>query len=531
VSLARNAFVQASLTLVGRVLGFARDLMLAARFGQGPLSDIWATALMFPNVFRRLFAEGAFAQAFVPIYAAVRAEQGEAQADRIASESMSFLMVVVAALCIAMELAMPWIMQALLSAYVHRPALFVVAIVLTQITMPYLLCMTLASLLSGVLNTNGKFALSAGAAVLFNLCPLAALIFVPDRMAALHAAGAAVTVSGLIQAAFLWWGVRRAGVHLRFHWPYLSAGVKRVLSLAIPGAVAGGATQINTLVSQALTGSDVGARSVLYNSDRLYQLPLGLVGVAIGLALVPRLSRLFAVRDDASARAALDDGIALAMAFSLPAAVALFVMPYFIIDATLARGAFTHADAHRAAVVLQQFAWGVPAFVLARVFTPPFFARQDTKRPMQYALIAVGLNIVIGVIGFFGLKAMGRDGVVALGVATSATAWLNVALLAGTLAREGDYRIGAPLWSRLLRIAAACAVMGGLLWLCAANYERLSHALWRKELAIVVVGAGAIALYAAVAFLTRAITAQELRAVLRRERGPPAQGLPIGLDT
>jgi putative peptidoglycan lipid II flippase len=527
MSLARNAFVQASLTLASRLLGFARDLMVAERFGQGPMADIWATALMLPNLFRRLFAEGAFAQAFVPIYAKAQAERGEEEAARIASESMSFLLFVVAVICIAVQVAMPWLMRALLSAYLDKPDIFTIAILVTQITMPYLVFMTMTSLLSGVLNTAGKFALSAGVGTLYNLCTLAPLLFVRDRTLALYGAGAAVTVSGVLQAALLWYGVRRSGVRLRFHWPQYTAAVRGVITLAVPGALAGGATQINSLVSQALTGSDEGARAVLYNSDRLYQLPLGLVGVAIGLALVPRLSRAFALKDDADGRGAMDDGIALSMAFTLPAAAALLAMPYFIVDATMARGAFTHGDAHRTAAVLINFAWGVPAFVLAKVLTPPYFARHDTKRPMRYALISVACSTIFGASGFFALEAMGKDGVVALAVATSATAWLNVALLTRTLAREGTYTIGPALWSRLLRILAATGLMTALMGVCAVNYGQLSHLLFRKEIAVIAVCLAGVAIYSALAFALGAVSMGDVRNALRRDnRLQGGEGLP-----
>ena len=247
---------------------------------------------------------------------------------------------------------------------------------------------------------------------------------------------------------------------------------------------------------------------------------------------MPRLSRAFALKDQKDADGALDEGVALSMAFSAPAAVALFVMPYLIIDSTLTRGAFTHADAHRTAAVLFQFAWGVPAFVLAKVFTPPFFARQDTRRPMRYALITVALNVVLGVSLFFGMSAAGIDGVVGLGVATSAAAWVNVALLTGTLAREGAYKISARLWGRLLRIAVACVVMGAFLAVCALNYHQLTHLLWRKEIVVLAVSAVGAILYAVLAFASGAVTWAEVRGALRREAAPPivTRDLPIGPD-
>lgn len=531
MSLARNTLVQSSLTLGSRLLGFARDMALAARFGQGPMMDAFATALMLPNLFRRLFAEGAFAQAFVPVYGGVREREGEEAAAVTASEALSFILAVVAGFCIVLQVAMPWIMPWLLSAWRDDAGVMRAAVVATQLAMPYLACMTIASLLSGVLNTGGRFALTAGVPVLLNICtlvPLLAPTVLPDmgQRETLLAVSAAVTVSGVLQAALLWRGVRRLGVRLKLSLPRLTPNVKRTLALAVPGALAGGAMQINSLVSQVLTGSDEGARSVLYNADRLYQLPLGLVGVAIGLALVPRLTRAFVSGDEAGGRRTMDDGLGLAMALTLPAAAALFVMPYLIIDATVTRGAFTSADAARTADVLRQFAWGVPAFVLAKVLTPPFFARQDTRRPMIYAVTAVGVTVVVGSALFFWLSGRGVDGVLGLAAATSLSAWVNAALLAGTLAREGTWAPSDVLVKRLVKVVAACAAMSGLLLLASLNYEALSTLMWRKEIAVVAVcGAGAL-VYGLCVVLFRAASPSELKAALRREPGGP----PIGMD-
>lgn len=531
MSLARNTLVQATLTLGSRVLGFARDMALAARFGQGPMMDAFTTALMLPNMFRRLFAEGAFAQAFVPVYGGVRAREGDEAAAVTASEAMSFMLAVVAAFCILLQVLMPWIMPWLLSAYRDQSGVMQVAVTATQLAMPYLACMTVASLLSGVLNTGGRFALSAGVPVFLNICtlaPLLAAIVIPaNQREVLLWVTAAVTVSGVIQAALLWWGVRRLGVVLRLSWPRLTPNVKRALSLAVPGALAGGAMQINSVVSQMLAGSDEGARSVLYNADRLYQLPLGLIGVAIGLALVPRLTRAFVTGDHEGGRRTLDDGVTLAMAFTLPAAVGLFVIPFFVIDATVTRGAFTSQDAARTADVLRQFAWGVPAFVLAKVLTPPFFAREDTRRPMIYAVVAVAFTVVVGTILFFLLSRMGLDGVLGLAIATSLSAWINVALLAGTLMRENVWRPSPAFVSRMSRVLAASAVMAALLLIAGRSYELLSRLLLTKEIAVLFVcGAGAL-VYGACLVLFRAVSVAELKAALKRE---PGATTPTGLD-
>lgn len=531
MSLARNTLVQATLTLGSRVLGFVRDMALAARFGQGPMMDAFTTALMLPNMFRRLFAEGAFAQAFVPVYGGVRAREGDEAAAVTASEAMSFMLAVVAGFCIVLQVLMPWIMPWLLSAYRGQPEIMTVAVTATQIAMPYLACMTVASLLSGVLNTGGRFALSAGVPVFLNLCTLAPLmaawVIPASQPQVLLWVTAAVTVSGLIQAGLLWWGVQRLGITIRLSWPRLTPNVKRALALAVPGAMAGGAMQVNSVVSQMLAGSDEGARSVLYNADRLYQLPLGLIGVAIGLALVPRLTKAFVTEDHEGGRKTLDDGVTLAMAFTLPAAVALFVIPFFVIDATVTRGAFTSEDAARTADVLRQFAWGVPAFVLAKVLTPPFFAREDTRRPMIYAITAVVFTIVVGAALFFMLTRMGIDGVLGLAVATSLSAWINVALLGGTLMRENIWLPSPAFLSRLFRVLAASAVMAGLLVVAGMGYGTLSRVLLAKEIAVLVVcGAGGL-VYAACIVLFRAVSLAELKATLKREPGAVA---PTGLD-
>ena len=448
-----------------------------------------------------------------------------------ASEALSFMFAVVAGFCILLQVLMPWIMPWLLSAWRSDAEVMRVAVIATQLAMPYLACMTIASLLSGVLNTGGRFALSAAVPAFLNVCtlvPLLAPSVLPmSQETTLLAAATAVTVSGLIQAGLLWWGVRRLGVKLKLGLPRLTPNVKKALALAVPGALAGGAMQINSVVSQVLTGTDEGARSVLYNADRLYQLPLGLVGVAIGLALVPRLTRAFVQGDHEGGRKTLDDGVTLAMAFTLPAAVALFVIPFFIIDATVTRGAFTSADAARTADVLRQFAWGVPAFVLAKVLTPPFFAREDTRRPMIFAISAVVFTVVVGSALFFWLSAEGHDGVLGLAVATSLSAWLNVALLGGTLIREKAWHASTAFISRISRVVLASAVMAAVLLAASIGYETLSRLFLAKEIAVLVVCAVGAGLYGVCLLAFRAVSVAELKAVLRRE---PGASVSSGLD-
>ncbi len=535
MSLARNVIVQTTFTLGSRVLGFARDLALNARFGgQSPLMDAWTKALWLPNLFRRLFAEGAFAQAFVPVFAKTLQVEGQAEAERMASQALAFIMAVVVAFSILLELGMPWLMPVILYTYIDDPEIMATAVLMTQLTTPYLACMTLASLLSGVLNTKERFALSAGAPILLNVVTLVPLLVVPDRETAAYWAAASVTIAGILQGGLLWWGVRRMGIRLSIGRPVLTTSVKRVLALAIPGAIAGGGVQINSAVSNVLTGTDAGASSVLYNAERLYQLPIGLIGVAVGMALVPRLSRYFADTDSVSADKVMDDGIALSMAFTLPAALALLIMPFFIIDGIVTRGAFTEQDARRTAEVLRQFAWGVPAFVLAKVFTPPFFARHRTRQPAMFTGITVALNIVLGAALWFGLPMIDEelDGAIGLAIATSICGWVNVFLLAGTLAHEKVYRVSAAAWRRLGRLGLACAMMGGFITACAFEYSALSRLLLSKEIAAVVVSGLGFGIFLGCALLFKAVTVAEIKASLRREKGAPgvATGLPGGSE-
>ena len=302
MSLARNTLVQASLTLTSRMLGFVRDVVLAARIGAGPIGDAWATALMFPNLFRRIFAEGAFAQAFVPSYARTYEAEGPEAAQKVADEALRVLFAATAVLTLAAQFAMPWILRVFHAGQVGDTVHFNLAILLTQITMPYLTCMSIAALLSGVLNSAGRFILSAGVPIILNLCLISAAFVSVSPVIVAKAAAWAVLIAGVLQAALLYWGVRRQSVRLSLiGLPRFTPRVKHILLLALPGTIAASGTQINIMVSQWLASYEVGAKTWIYYADRLYQLPLGLVGVAIGVAILPKLSKAARREDGAGA--------------------------------------------------------------------------------------------------------------------------------------------------------------------------------------------------------------------------------------
>ena len=525
----RSSAIFSGLTLISRGAGFARDVVISAALGAsaGPAADAYNTALSFPNLFRRIFAEGAFAAAFVPAYARTLETDGPEAADRVATQALAMVAMVTVILTIVAQLAMPWIMTVINVGFLNDPARFKLAVVLTQITMPYLPCMAVAALLSGVLNARGRFIVSGAYPILLNLIMLAAVIpATGGQVGAAYAASWAVLAAGVAQAGLCWWAVRKAGANVHLAIPRLTPAVKAIIITAIPAAIGNSATQLNVFVSGNLASFVDGGRSWLATADRLYQLPLGLVGVAIGIALLPRLSAAVASNDHERQKTSMDQAVLLSMALTLPAAAALMGMPYFLIDALFTRGAFLEVDARATAEALFQFGWGVPAFVL--ILAPAFFARGDTKSPMRFALVSVAVNAVLAVGLFY--SGMGVPGIAA---AVSAAAWSNAGLLALTLWRRDHYRPGPALVSRLIRIAFAAAGMG--LLVAVATWARpyyepeigallasvgLDHGA--KELSVLLVTALGGLAYAVLAFATRAVTIPELKALVQRGNGAKA---------
>lgn len=533
MSLARNTAVIGGLTLVSRVLGFARDLLMAAAIGAGPVADAFYAALRFPNLFRRLFAEGAFSQAFVPVYSKTLAEQGEQAADRLASEALSVLVLATGIITALAILCMPWINLVLFAGYADNPEIFRLATILTQITMPYLVGVSAATLFSGALNARGRFFAAAAAPSLLNLSLLIALLlFRETPVQAAYAAAIAVSVSGVLQAVWVAWGARKSGASVRPSAPKLTSNVMRLLALAAPAAIAGGALQINVMISQVLASFEDGAISLLNYADRLYQMPLGLIGVAVGVAMLPRLSRLVAADDQAGARGALDEAVNLSMAFTLPAAAAMIAFPAYLLEGLFARGAFTAEDARNCAMALIHYGWGVPAFVLAKIYAPGFFAREDTKAPMRFAIISMVINTALGAALFFGLRAMGMPGFPGLAFATSAAAWINVLMMIAALGKRGAYAPSAQAMSRLARIVIVSASLGLLLFVGQANRAALEAMLGSKEVAVLALILASGIGYFIFLFLTGAVRVSEVRAAFKREKGAPGGGggLPPAMD-
>jgi putative peptidoglycan lipid II flippase len=520
--LLKSSMIYSGLTLISRFMGFARDLAVSYRMGASatPAADAYNAALAFPNLFRRFFAEGAFAAAFVPAYAKSLQTDGEEVADILAADAMASLAAATIIITVICQLAMPWLMMLISPGFGWGTEKYKLAVLLTQITMPYLPCMAIVAHLSGVLNARDRFILSAGAPILLNL---ATLIFILPQTTAVGAAtwgSVGVIVAGVAQAALLTWGVNKSGAKVHWRLPRLTPEVRALIGKAIPGALAASATQVNIFISGNLASHVAGGRTWLATADRLYQLPLGLVGVAIGVALLPRLSRAVNTGDRSDAQTAMDQAITLAMALTLPAAAALVAMPGFLSDALYTRGQFTAFDASQTASALFFYGLGTPAFVLQQLYSRAFFARGDTKSPMRFALISVAVNVVFGVILF---HLMGVKGIAA---ATAIASWLNVGQMAWGLSRKDHYSPALATWSRVARILAASVGMG--LALAAASHWRplieaplrelglRGHSLGAKEAALLLTVLVGAALYPPLVFLFGGVTPSELKGVLKR---------------
>ena len=449
-------------TLVSRVLGFVRDIMIAAVLGTGPVAEAFVVAFRFPNLFRRLFAEGAFNSAFIPLFAKRLEGEGKNQARQFAGEAMAvlvFALIVVTALA---ELFMPWLMVGLAGGFAADREKFDLAVLLTRITMPYLLFVSLLALFSGILNAFHKFAAAAAAPVILNIVFISVLA-VMSFLGLGNTAQAgvvlswAVSIAGLLQLLAVMVAAKKIGMALSLRLPRLTPGVKRLLKLGIPGVISGGIVQINIVIGTLIASMQDQAVAWLYYADRLYQLPLGVVGIAIGVVLLPDISRLLRAGEDQAAHDSQNRSMEYSLLLTLPAAVALAVVPQPLIQVLFERGHFNANDTQMVGVALMAFAFGLPAFVLTKVFQPGFFAREDTKTPMYYAGVSMLINVIVSLALF---PALGHIGIA---IATTVAGWANTVLLWLTLRKRGHYTLDAAARRAIPRIFVASLVMGGAL--------------------------------------------------------------------
>lgn len=506
-----------SATMASRVLGFAREALIAAALGAGPVTDAFYAAFRFPNLFRRLFGEGAFNTAFIPLFAKEMEGGGPEAARKFGEDVLAVLLVALLALSAVAMIAAPVLVATVIApGFADTPEKFDLTVVLTRIMFPYLFCMSLVAMLSGVLNSMRRYFLAAIVPVLLNVVLVAMLIVALLLGIDAYWTGiwlaVGVIVSGVAQLLFLVWGVWRAGFSLSIRRPRMTPAVKRLLVLMGPALLTGGIMQINLMIGTIIASMQDKAIGLLNFADRINQLPLGIIGIAVGVVLLPELARALKAGDDGEVQHLQNRSLEFALGLSLPAAVGLMVMPVPIVNILYERGAFTALDTAMTASALAAFASGLPAYVLTKVFQPGFFAREDMKTPMWFSLVAVIVNIAVSLILF------PFYGHVAVAVGTSVSAWVNVMLLAGTLWRREAFRPSPVTLRRVILIVLASALMGALVWgltVLMTDYVA-AGSVFVRIVSVLVIIAVAAAVYLALAVVTGAVDRQELASALRR---------------
>lgn len=468
MSLLKNVGTIGGLTAVSRVFGFMRDILLARVMGAGGAADAWQLAFQLPNLFRRLFAEGAFASAFVPLFNR-HMNSGDSEARRFASEVLAVLLPILVTFGAVMMLAMPWVLWPFANDTMQADAdTYNLAVTMGRIAFPYLLFMSLATLVAAVLNSLSRFAAAAAAPILLNICLLTALFWgaaQPEGAQTRQAVGfwlaVAVSVSGIAQLAWLTFFMRRAGFGLSFKWPRVTAQVKEMGVLIIPAVFGAGIYQISRFVDLAFYGQlPDGSLTYMAMADRWNQLPLGIIGIALGTAILPALSRHIGKAEDDEATRLQSNAIELAMLLTIPCAVALFFTGTAFVQTFMQGRAFTAQDALTTGLVVKALVIGLPAYVLVKVLTPNFFARKDTRTPVYTAAIALVVTVALNFLFIFQFEL----GVVGLALAGAIGAWVNITLLSIILARRGFFRMSARVIGRIARIIIASVVMGAALW-------------------------------------------------------------------
>lgn len=515
MTLIRAASLIGGLTLVSRILGFAREMIMARVLGAGLAADAFNLAFKLPNVFRRLFAEGAFASAFVPLFSRQKSENGLAAAKRFAEDVLAVLLPALLLLTALAEMAMPalvWLLNGG-GGFADVPGKLDLAVSLSRVTFPYLLFISLTALLGGILNSLSRFAAAAAAPVLLNIVLIAALLSAEGgEVLTARWLAWGVAAAGLLQFLWLWLACRRAGVRLRLRLPRFTPGVKRFFAMVGPAALGAGVYQISQLIDLFFASRlPQGSLSYLNYADRLNQLPLGVVGIALGTALLPALAAHIARGEEAEAIHIQNRAAELALFLALPAAAALMVLAGPLVAALYMGGRFGAADAAATASVLTGLAAGLPAYVLVKVLTPAFFARGDTATPVRTALVALALNVALI------LLFIAPFGVAGLAWATALSAWFNCALLYAMLRRAASFRFDSVFLRRMLAAGAATALMAAALALLleSTGLRFDGGTLERVGAVLTAVGVGA-AVYFTAAALLGAMPLRELKARLRR---------------
>jgi putative peptidoglycan lipid II flippase len=504
------------LTMVSRILGFAREMVFARIMGAGMAADAFALAFLIPNLFRRLFGEGAFAAGFVPLFSQrLNGEGGMEEARRFAEEVMAVFLPILIAITAIFVVFMPSFVWLLASGWRDDPEKFALAVQLSRITFPYLIFISLVSLFSGVLNSLTRFAAAAFAPALLNIALILAQLLVPEGgPATAEALAWGVIAGGVAQLALCWVSVHRLGLKIGLRWPRMTGRVRELLILILPATIGSGIYYISQLFyAYFATSLPEGSLVYLGFADRLNQLPLAIIGSALGTAILPTISRAVDLGNQERAAHVQGQATELSMLLTLPAAIALAVTSGPIVAALFQGGRFTAEDAATTGQVLSIIVMGLPAYVLIKVLTPGFYARKDMKTPVYIAFFMLGVGIAAN---FALIPVMG---IAALATTTAATAWLNALALYVVLHRRGHFRMEGWLAIRIVKQLFAAAAMAAVLWVLMGALDGFfAGSAGRRIVGVgALVGAGSI-VYFTIVWFTGGMDREDVLTLLKRKK-------------
>ncbi|MFA5529443.1 MAG: murein biosynthesis integral membrane protein MurJ [Thiohalomonadaceae bacterium] len=475
MGLLRSTATVGGLTMISRVLGFIRDVVIARVFGAGLGTDAFFVAFKIPNFMRRLFAEGAFSQAFVPVLSEYKARRSGDEVRTLIADAAGTLGGFLTLLSVAGMLGAPWLVMLFAPGFIDEAEKFALTTELLRVTFPYLLFISLAALAGGVLNTYSRFAVPAVTPVWLNISLIAAALFAaPYFEQPVQALAWGVFIAGVLQLAFQLPAIARLGLLARPRWGWQDPGVRRILKLMLPAIFGSSVAQVNLLLDTIIASFLVtGSVSWLYYSDRLVEFPLGVFGVALGTVILPNLSRQHAEAVPEDFARTLDWAVRWVLLIGVPATVGLMLLAGPMLTSLFHYGAFTDQDARMATLSLVTFSLGLVAFMLVKVLAPGFYARQDTRTPVRFGVYSMVFNMAVNLLIIVPLAMVGVSGLHAgLALATSLAAFLNAGLLFRRLRAERVWR-PAPGWGRFtLRLVLANGAMGVVLWLSAGSLEQ-----------------------------------------------------------
>jgi putative peptidoglycan lipid II flippase len=503
-SLAKAGGIVGIMTLLSRVLGFVRDQVLAIVFGAGATTDVFLVAFKIPNFMRRLFAEGAFAQAFVPVFTEYKETKSRAALLDLAAHVSGTLVLVLLIVSTLGVMLSPLLIMAFAPGFIDSPEQFDLATHMLRITFPYLFFISLMAYAGSILNTFGKFAVPSFTPVLLNISMISAAVWLSPMMEKpIVALAWGVFAAGVLQLVFQWPFLAKLGLLPRPRWGWKHSGVQRILKLMAPAILGSSVAQINLLLDTVIASFLVsGSLSWLYYSDRLMEFPLGLLGVTIGTIILPKLSKEFSTKSPEQFQATITWALRLTVTLGLPACLGLILLSKPMLTTLFEYGQFTHGDTQMASYSLIAYSLGLPAFILIKIFAPAFFARQNTKTPVRIGIIALISNMAYNIVlvvpmVMFDFIAPHTG----LALATTLSAWQQAWMLYKELKNDDIYRIPDDLQKFFLHVLPALVAMGLVIFFVNQfNWQLLSAGARATHLLGVII-AGAVS-YAAALWIT-----------------------------